>query len=177
MNIDSIVLSDDIKIHKPIPSGDSLTLEMNRQKINGEGANVLTVFLNNKKFISLWGLHDFDRFTNAKEEFFVFSHGINRIDQPLKIPEEMKIIIVNESIFSIDSIFTKNNSLLKEYTCGNNYYLSLDFQKFSEQPFLKIFTKNKIADISIKHDWENWNWNQNQTIIYLKENGNFEQAE
>ena len=101
MNIDSIVLSDDIKIHKPIPSGDSLTLRMNRQKINGEGANVLTVFLNNKKFIALWGLHDFDRLTNAKEEFFIFSHGINRIDQPLKIPEEMKIIIGNESILLI----------------------------------------------------------------------------
>ena len=177
--IDSIIIPyKKIAIKQPLAADKSIAIKMDigdLKNSNREGVIPFFIFRNNKKFFGHFGFHDWGVFPKKAESVYVFDNGINFKDEPIPKPTYLTLFLIPKTSFGIDSIKVAP-SILKKKNIEKNYTeLVLDFELFEKEPEIKLYQKGRAYTLKVEHDWNNWN--NNQEIIYVYEEGVFSKKE
>jgi hypothetical protein len=175
--IDSLVISYiPLKFSEKIRSNETKIIEVNPPDFQGEFPLILTLYQSGKKFNAMWGSCNFGC-TITNQHIYLFDQGITYKDEKPKEPEQLVLYIMDKTSSVIDSVVAKG---IQEIKKGPSYFeITFDYKKLKTDPTLNVYSKNKIFNIKVSHDWDNWGWNLNgnKEFIYVYDNGESDKGE
>jgi hypothetical protein len=169
--IDSVIIPyKEIKAVSIRP-GEKYTLIVDVSDFNNQHEGVIPfyIFQNQKKISGSFGFHDYGMFFKKEEYIYVYDKGFNYKDEDLKKPDLIKIFLVRKISYAIDSIEISPLILKKKTFQSTFIELLLDYALFEKNPEIKFYQKGKPYMIKVEHDWDNWNYNQ--VILEIYDNG------
>ncbi len=139
------------------------------KKVGEEGLNVF-IYLEGKMFSTIF-CQDFGQALGGikNDDIYVFDHGISGTDKGLDEPNEIRVYLINRSNENIDSVVSKIQLKSGKQLTDSLTEVILRYKQFKINPRLEIHQNKKAYSIYIEHDWDNWNINQE--IYYLYQNG------
>jgi len=169
--IDSVVIGyKQIKMIA-IKPGEKQTLKIDVSQFPSQHEGVIPVYVykNERKFAAQFGFHDWGVFPKKEESLYVFDKGINNKDELVTKPLHLILYVIPKTSTAIDSIEISSLILKKKTKQPTFTELLLDFSLFEKEPEIKVHQKGKVYTLKIDHDWNNWNYNQE--LIYIYDNG------
>jgi hypothetical protein len=168
-NVDSVVLQLNGKKHiEAVSPGETMKYIVPAISLSGydEGGFPMNIYIAGKQFRSYFGLHDWGQFFREEERFYVFDHGINTIDEPLRKPVELTMYLVNNCKKKVDSVSIEPQLLKSRDSIKNGEKLLLNYSLFEKDPYIKVYQSGTSYRIRIENEWGNWNISQKFVFLY-----------
>jgi hypothetical protein len=175
--IDSVVIPSHLSYHFAIGSGTSKTLPVNldRKDLSSKGAFAIYIYQKGKRTITEFGFHDFGKVDRLAENIFVFDHGLSGTNKAPEMPAVFKLYIFSKDSTVVDSIRFAESLESRIIVYPNYRECIIDFEKFSEQPVVRLLQQGKWKSLQIENDWDNWN--RNSLFIYIGKDGTLSYSE
>jgi hypothetical protein len=167
MWIDSVTFPNNKEQNGKIAPGDSalIKIDVSTVDISSKGLMPVNVYVGDKRFAGSWGLHDFGRFAKKSENLFVFDQGIRMSDVPYVQPQEFTLYFVNKSGANIDSLGFYPGVQKKVAVYEKYVEYILDYEKFHQNPFIKIIRSGAQKEFKFEYRWHDWSLSE--SFIFL----------